>query len=61
MTNKQEWTKCSDRLPDKDGRYIIYAPYVHRNWIVISSLRNGNFDETGTTHWMELPSKPEDE
>jgi hypothetical protein len=51
-----EWIAIKDRLPDKDGRYLVYVP--HWNWIGVSSLRQGKFDDTTATHWMILPEKP---
>lgn len=51
------WIKCSERMPDKDGRYLVFeSPY---NWIGVSSLREGKWDCKQTTYWCPLPEKPE--
>lgn len=51
------WKSATDRPPEKDGRYIVYEPRY--GWIGVSSLRHGKWDDTGVTHWMELPEKPQ--
>ncbi len=51
-----KWISIKEKMPEKDGRYLIYEPRY--NWIGVSSLRNGVFDETAS-HWMDLPGKPE--
>jgi len=54
-----EWIKCSDKMPDKDGRYLVCEQYSTL-WIGVSSLRKGVFDGgVTTTHWMPLPEPPE--
>jgi hypothetical protein len=52
-----EWISTKDRLPDKDGRYLVCENYNRMLWIGVGALRNGKF-ESVTTHWMELPEKP---
>ncbi len=52
-----EWISTKEKMPVKDGRYLIYEPRY--NWTGVSSLRNGVFDDTTASHWMELPGKPE--
>jgi len=51
------WKSAADRPPEKDGRYIVYEPRY--GWIGVSSLRYGKWDDTGVTHWMELPEAPQ--
>lgn len=53
------WNKCSDKMPDKEGRYIVYEG-IRYNWIGVMSLRNGKWDSEAVSHWMHLPNKPED-
>jgi len=53
-----EWISVEDRLPEKDGRYIVVENH-HGQWIGVSSMRRGDFDMP-ITHWMPLPSPPED-
>lgn len=51
------WTNCAEQMPEKDGRYLIYTPSY--NWIGVSSLRNGKWDDELASHWMPLPNPPE--
>jgi Protein of unknown function (DUF551) len=53
-----EWIKCSDSMPEKDGRYIVAS---HGSWVhvEICSLRHGKWDITRISHWMPLPNPPE--
>lgn len=53
-----EWIKCSKRLPEKDGRYLVFVPYPSYPWVGVSSLRKGKFDDDNVTHWMPLPEPP---
>lgn len=53
------WIKASDRMPEKDGRYLVVEDH-HCKWIGVSSMREGKFDML-ITHWMELPEAPTDE
>ena len=56
-----EWIKCSEKMPEKDGRYLVYVDYKHHHWIGVSSLRKGIFDDPTAIYWQELPTNPEDE
>ena len=51
-----EWINIKDKLPKKDGRYLVYIP--NYKWIGVSSLRNGKWDDNALTHWMPLPEAP---
>lgn len=54
-----KWISVKDKMPEKDGRYLVYIVYnSFSDWTGVSSLRNGVFDDKNVTHWMELPSKP---
>lgn len=53
-----EWIKCSERMPEKDGRYLVVEDYTPP-WIGVSNLRYGQWDSHPTTHWMPLPGLPE--
>lgn len=58
----QQWIKCEDRMPDKDGRYLV-AEKFHFGidyWVGVSSLRNGKWDVPLTRYWQELPEAPEE-
>lgn len=54
-----KWIKCTERMPEKDGRYLVNAKYSSE-WIGVSSLREGKFDDCHITHWMDLPKAPQD-
>jgi hypothetical protein len=55
-----EWISIKDKLPDKDGRYLVVENWVSDSfWIGVCSLRNGKWDTTHITHWQELPELPE--
>ena len=58
-TTPNEWIKCSDRIPEKNGRYLVLEGGSY-TWIGVSSLRNGRWDSENTTHWMSLPEPPKD-
>ncbi len=62
-----EWIKCSDRLPDRNGWYLVYR----KNYELHTSYFNKDFRGlewedrnsmeiffTDPTHWMKLPKKP---
>lgn len=54
-----EWINIKDKIPDKDGRYIVSEYNNNYLWIGISSLRNGKFDGgESVTHCMHLPEIP---
>jgi hypothetical protein len=52
------WISTEDRMPEKDGRYIVYEKYNSMSWVGVSALRGGSFDVASTTHWMSLPEAP---
>ncbi len=54
-----EWISIKDRMPEKDGRYLVYE--YQYGWIGVSSVRKGKFDDVAATHWMQLPPKPLEE
>jgi hypothetical protein len=53
---KMNWIKASERMPDKDGRYLVVEDHFG-GWVGISSMWEGKFDMP-ITHWMELPLAP---
>lgn len=64
------WIKCSERLPEKEGRYLVafkvpmFSSDIVHNVISIETLWVGNFNGVMPyiiTHWMELPEFPKDE
>lgn len=66
---KQEWISVEDRLPEKDGMYLIFSPYTNKEGGIVYCnrfLTKGNtifppnsFESiSGVTHWMPLPEAP---
>ncbi len=53
-----DWISVKDRMPDKDGRYLVVEDH-HGLWVGVSSMRNGSFDME-VKWWMPLPEPPED-
>ena len=54
-----EWIKCSNKMPEKDGRYLVFEFHSFHSWIGVCSLRHGVWDIAAVTHWMHLPEKPQ--
>jgi len=60
-----EWIKCSERLPERGKRVLMYSPNneesdtgaisVQMGWVAHNKL-----NVHGITHWMPLPDKPEE-
>ena len=65
---KDGWNKCSDRLPEKNGYYLIAylfdKHYFYKDcWFNVTAIKSNfsGFQTTNNvTHWMPLPSVPED-
>lgn len=54
-----EWISVEDRVPKKDGYYLVFVPFLKDYpWIGVSSFREGGFDDDDATHWIELPEAP---
>lgn len=61
------WVKCSDRLPEKHGFYIVYMESYDR-YDVMCFTENKRFWNPrvmqsvidSITHWMQLPDAPEE-
>ncbi len=54
-----KWVKVTERLPDKDGRYLVWERLLY-DWVSVAYFRNGKFDAL-ITHWQPLPQPPRDE
>lgn len=64
------WIKCSDKLPPKKGKYIIYRDikYVTTSWFNDEKkfeYESGccdtyEYNDNEVTHWMPLPEPPKD-
>ena len=69
-----EWTKCSERLPEESGNYLTYTDW---GWISVNrfsavwqkwNIHDSNTDKDWVdkmamediTHWMPLPAGPEE-
>ena len=50
------WIKCSERQPEKDGRYLVTERWHSTGyWVGVSSVRNGKWDSAEVIAWQELP------
>lgn len=62
-----EWISVKDRLPDAEGRYIVYATISKAYNVIYYGCLNwtGNAWDcsfgANITHWMPLPEPPEGE
>ena len=54
---KQQWIKCSDRMPPRDVAVIVGA-ILNGEWIVALAHADGR-GMGMWTHWMSLPAQPE--
>ncbi len=55
--NISPWISVKDRLPEKDGRYLVIEDH-HSRWIGIDKFQDGKFTMK-VTHWMTLPKLQE--
>lgn len=66
---KQDWISVDERLPEKDGMYLIFSPYTDKEGGIVYCNRfvtKGNpifppnsFESISrVTHWMPLPEAP---
>jgi hypothetical protein len=53
-----EWISVKDRLPDKDGRYLVVENHPTK-WVGVSTMRNGVFD-LPILYWQPLPEAPKE-
>ena len=53
-----KWINAKERMPDKDGRYLVVEDY-YAQWVGVSSMRDGKFD-VDIDYWMELPKAPKE-
>jgi hypothetical protein len=67
--DKNEWIKCSDRLPEDQSYNIVYSDDVYIAKFIEKKdkrlkKRSGTFEvsddyfENDITHWMPLPTPP---
>lgn len=58
-----KWISVEERLPDKDGTYIILVPMSNGPFVDADQYTIGNGwyewgNDSGITHWMPLPEPP---
>lgn len=59
-----KWIKCSDQMPDMDGRYLVYEKHFKTSefgWVGVASMRNGKWDSPSIKAWQPLPKPPGDD
>ena len=66
-----EWISVEDRLPEKDGEYLVFANDIVSSFMVVRHLKTHRrkrwIDDDGfsdwppiVTHWQYLPPPPKD-
>ena len=61
-----EWISVKDRMPEIDGRYLVYTNDVVTSWVEPLTFEVDFWcDENGwwpcvVTHWMPFPDPPEE-
>ena len=65
---KQEWISVDERLPEENGRYLVYVSIRHLVFegltmvVIVGYNKTNGFDvvigEETVTHWMPLPEPP---
>lgn len=67
LVERFTWVPCSERLPEKDGDYLVVmkSPMTGRKYHNLLFYYTGKDFYTGNsmvvTHWMELPEFPQEE
>lgn len=54
------WVKASERMPEKDGRYLVTEYHPNYKWVGVASVRQGKFD-MDVLAWQELPEAYKDD
>ena len=58
----QEWISVTERLPEEEGDYLIYAtvPFNGRKFMAVMHYEKDAYLPiwSDTTHWMPLPEPP---
>jgi Protein of unknown function (DUF551) len=55
---KMTWIKCSDRLPEKNGRYLAYCDDQNPGVIGWTFEKERWPDGSKVTHWQPIPDPP---
>ena len=55
---KQEWISVEERLPDIDGKYLVYTSkgFIFTQYYYFTNAFG--FETWDVTHWMPLPEEP---
>lgn len=55
----QEWVSVEERLPEQDGKYIVYTRTGFTGLSYYYALEGAfGFERWDATHWMPLPQPP---
>lgn len=57
--NKVKWHPYPQEKPLKEGRYLVTFKHIFRNFVIIRSYPNSDWDKEVVIAWAELP-KPYD-
>ena len=55
-----DWISVKDRLPVKDGDYLVYAPAMGTMIKVLHIIRPQEGFISYVTHWQPLPEPPKE-
>ena len=58
--NASEWIRLKDKLPDHEGRYLVYIPSKQAVYCILYDGDPKTYLSCGVTHWMPLPEPPKD-
>lgn len=59
MNADSKWIKCSDRLPEKSGKYLVFTVMLSPHVAEYSAIMKiFGIDSIKITHWQELPDDP---
>lgn len=58
-----KWIKVTEKLPDKDGRYLVVFDKMEREYCIAFSsfsVERNEFNHIDITHWQPSPLPPEE-
>ena len=60
LREQPRWISVEERLPEEDGFYLVYGPFIYRDtkWYDRKNFSQ-YFWKHDVTHWMPLPEPPE--